>query len=70
MQVDKMPAKNSEQGSDEDDSKRSNVSIGLPRSSSSTVSYAYILRLLILLIFMMYVRAFRIVVCIFLKIEA
>jgi len=64
MQVDKMPAKNSEQGSDEDDSKRSNVSNGLPQLSTSTVSYAYILHLLILLNFMMYVRAFHIVVCI------
>jgi hypothetical protein len=55
----------SEHGSDEDDSKRSNVSNGLPLSSSSMVSYAYILHLLQLLIFMMYVRAFHIVVCIF-----
>jgi len=70
MQLDKMPAKNSEQASDEDDSKRSNVSNGLPRSSSSMVSYAYILHLLILLIFMMYIPAFHIVVFIFLKIEA
>jgi hypothetical protein len=61
MQVDKMLTKNSEQGSDGDDSKRSIV----PQSSSSTVSYAYILRLL--LNFMMYVRAFHIVVCIFKK---
>jgi len=60
-----MPVKNSEQASDEDDSKRSNVSNGLPRSSSSMVSYAYILRLLNLIIFIMYVRAFHIVVCIF-----
>jgi len=70
MQVDKMPARNSEQVSDEDDTKRSNGSNGLPRSSSSMVSYAYILHLLILLIFMMYIRDFHIVVCIFLKIEA